>query len=115
MASVPITRVTTESTLICLSLRESRGHKTILNARSLSALNIPGATQREFALSRPETFTMYIRIPEWAGAHTMVSANGRAAGDSIEPGKFLALKREWKDHDRIELEIDMPLRLESIE
>src|SRR5947208_1355172 len=73
------------------------------------------ATQFEFALSRPETFTMYIRIPEWAGAHTMVSVNGRAAGDSIEPGKFLALKREWKDHDRIELEIDMPLRLESIE
>src|SRR5256885_1764890 len=63
------------------------------------------ATQFEFALSRPETFTMYIRIPEWAGAHTMVSVNGRAAGDSIEPGKFLALKREWKDHDRIELEI----------
>lgn len=72
-------------------------------------------TQLEFTSSRPETFTMYIRIPQWAGPHTRVSVNGRGVSDPVEPGKFLALRREWKDADRVELEVEMPLRLEPIE
>jgi uncharacterized protein len=72
-------------------------------------------TQFEFALGRPETFTVYLRIPAWAGSNTMLAVNGRRITGTIEPGKFLAIKREWKDGDRAELELDMPLRLEPID
>src|SRR3954462_11926508 len=72
-------------------------------------------TQFEFALDRPETFTVYLRIPAWAGSNTMLAVNGRRITGTIEPGKFLAIKREWKDGDRAELELDMPLRLEPID
>jgi len=72
-------------------------------------------TQLNLNLSRPETFTTYIRIPAWAGAKTTVSINGRRADEALEPGKFLALKRTWKDGDRIEVEFEMPLRLEAVE
>jgi len=72
-------------------------------------------TRLEFRLSRPETFTTSIRIPAWAGAKTTVRINGGRAEEAVEPGKFLALKRTWKDGDRIEVEFEMPLRLEAVE
>jgi DUF1680 family protein len=72
-------------------------------------------TQLAFALTRPETFAVYLRIPAWAGAKTNVSVNGRRADTPAEPGKFMALERNWKDGDRVEVEFEMPLRLEPID
>ena len=73
------------------------------------------AVQLALALSRPETFTLYVRMPRWCGPQTRVSVNGRRPDNAPEPGKFLALRRDWKDGDRVELEFDMPLRLEAID
>jgi len=72
-------------------------------------------TQLALKLARPESFTLYVRIPVWAGSKTSVSVNGRGAESSIEAGKFLALQRSWKDGDRVEIEFEMPLRLEPID
>jgi uncharacterized protein len=72
-------------------------------------------TQLALSMPRPEAFTMYIRIPGWAGAKTNVSVNGGRASAMVEPGKFLALQRSWKDGDRVEVEFEMPLRLEPID
>jgi uncharacterized protein len=72
-------------------------------------------TQLDFALSRPETFTVYVRIPEWAGAKSSLSVNGRSSGSELVTGKFMALQRTWKDGDRVEVEFDMPLRLEAVD
>jgi DUF1680 family protein len=72
-------------------------------------------TQLALNLAKPESFTLYVRIPAWAGAKTGVSVNGRRAESAIEPGKFLALQRSWKDGDRVEIEFEMPLRLEGID
>jgi len=71
--------------------------------------------QMELKLARPERFTVYLRIPEWAGARTMLSVNGRRVENEIVPGKFLALQRHWKNGDRIEFEMDMPLRLQAVD
>jgi len=72
-------------------------------------------TQFEMALARPETFTLNVRIPAWAGAKTIVSINGKRAEGEVVPGKFMAVQRTWKDGDRVEMEIEMPLRLEPVE
>jgi len=72
-------------------------------------------TQFAFALERPANFAVYVRIPAWAGAKTLLSINGRRWDNPIEPGKFLALQRTWKDGDRVELELEMPLRLEAVD
>ena len=69
----------------------------------------------EFTLARPESFTVYVRIPAWAGAKTRVTVNGKAAENPVIPGKFLAVQRSWKSGDRMELEVEMPLRLEAID
>lgn len=72
-------------------------------------------TQFELGLSRPETFTVNVRIPEWAGSKTTVSVNGRSIGSEISPGKFLAVQRSWKNGDRVEVEFEMPMRLEAVD
>ena len=72
-------------------------------------------SQCDFALARPETFTVYVRIPAWIGPKTTISVNGKKVDNEITPGKFLALQRTWKDGDRLELEFEMPLRLEPID
>jgi DUF1680 family protein len=72
-------------------------------------------TQLALAAPRPESFTIYLRIPGWAGAKTAVFVNGHKADAPVEAGKFFALQRTWKDGDRIEIEFDMPFRLESVD
>jgi hypothetical protein len=72
-------------------------------------------TQMDFSMARPETFTVYIRIPEWAGAKSSLLLNGNRTNNELIPGKFLALARTWKDGDRIEIEFEMPLRLEAVD
>jgi uncharacterized protein len=69
----------------------------------------------QVGLQRPETFTVYVRIPAWSSTKNRISINGKALEAAIEPGKFQPIQRSWKDGDRIELEFDMPLRLEAID
>jgi uncharacterized protein len=71
-------------------------------------------TELTLVLARPESFALNIRVPAWIGRKTTVSINGKRVEDEIAPGKFLALQRTWKDGDRIEIEFEMPLRLEPV-
>jgi len=62
----------------------------------------------------PQTFTIYLRIPAWAtGARVRI--NGRGAGASLQPGTFAAIRREWRLGDRVELELPLTLRLQSVD
>jgi DUF1680 family protein len=61
---------------------------------------------------RSQYLALQLRIPAWAGAATRVRINGRTIPNAIpRPGTWLTLDREWRNHDRIELTLDMPLRL----
>lgn len=64
---------------------------------------------------RPEAFAVNLRIPAWAGPATRVAVNGAHPIASPQPGSFLPLRRTWKDGDRVEIEFDMPLRLEAVD
>jgi DUF1680 family protein len=72
-------------------------------------------TQMRLSLAQPQSFAVRLRIPGWAGAKTVVSVNDKKVEETLEPGKFLSLKRTWKDGDRIAMELEMPLRLEAID
>ena len=73
------------------------------------------ATQLQLDMARPENFTVYLRIPAWTDAKTRISVNGKRAVGDIVPGKFFALPRTWKNGDRVEFEIGMPLRLQAVD
>jgi uncharacterized protein len=70
-----------------------------------------GETSLKLAMDRPEKFVIALRIPAWAGAGTRVAVNGKAADVPLRPGSWAELDQTWKNGDRVELSIDMPLRL----
>ena len=74
-----------------------------------------GRIQFDLAMARPENFTVYVRVPGWAGPKTSLAVNGKRVANELTPGKFSALSRVWKDGDRVEFEIEMPLRLEAVD
>jgi uncharacterized protein len=74
-----------------------------------------GAIELELAAAGQETFRLNVRVPRWAGQKTAIAVNGKKVDGEITPGKFFAVERTWTNGDRVEIEMDMPLRLESIE
>ncbi len=64
---------------------------------------------------KPEMFGVHLRVPAWAGAGTRITVNGRAVDAVVRPGAFAEIRREWKAGDRIEYQIETPLRLEAVD
>jgi len=65
--------------------------------------------------SQPHEFAIYIRIPHWASPNPVLLVNGARIADTIEPGTFVSLRKLWKEGDRIQIELPMPLRLEAVD
>lgn len=60
-----------------------------------------------------QTFTLNLRIPAWArGANLKINGEGR---QSLEPGRFAIIRREWRSGDKIELELPLQRNLESVD
>ena len=85
---------------------------TLTQKTSYPAAN---TTQMELAMAKPESFTVYVRVPAWADANTRIMVNGKKADGEVVAGKFFAMTRTWKNGDRIEYEIGMPLRLQAVD
>jgi hypothetical protein len=64
--------------------------------------------------SRPTGLTMNFRIPAWAEEASIFLNGTRQKGLAV-PGEFAAIRREWKTGDRIELELPLKMRLETID
>jgi hypothetical protein len=71
--------------------------------------------EMQVSSSEPHECTIYVRIPAWATPNPVVMVNGKRVADAIEPGHFAALHNTWRDGDRIEIELPMPLRLEAVD
>ncbi len=62
--------------------------------------------------SRPSTFTLHLRIPEWA-TDAQATVNAQAHPLAIAHG-FAPLQREWRNNDLVELHLPMRLRLDPL-
>ena len=71
--------------------------------------------QIQVSASQPKEFTLRVRIPSWAAADPVLSVNGNRVSDAVQPGTFASIRRSWKDGDRVELELSMPVRLETVD
>jgi DUF1680 family protein len=74
-----------------------------------------GDSSMQLAMTRPERFTIALRIPAWAGRQTRVSVNGKRIDTPLIPGTWAEVDRTWKDGDRVEVSLDLPLRLMPID
>lgn len=73
-----------------------------------------GAIEFEFSLSRPTDFTANFRIPSWADGAS-ISTNGKRVTVPIVPGTFASVRRQWRNGDRVAVELPMKMRLEAID
>ena len=71
--------------------------------------------QIQVTASAPKEYTIYVRIPEWASPNAVLMVNGNKVSTEVRPGTFASIRNTWKDGDRIELELPMPLRLEAVD
>jgi uncharacterized protein len=65
-------------------------------------------------VSQAQAFTLYLRIPAWA-ENARIAVNGRRLEQPAAPGTFAAVNRQWRDGDRVELELPRRLRLEGVD
>ena len=76
---------------------------------------LDGKITMNLRASRPSTFALRLRIPGWSvSAGPTIQVNGARVSAPIQSG-FATLQRQWKDGDRIELELPLPMRLEAID
>jgi hypothetical protein len=55
-------------------------------------------------VDRPETFAVYLRVPEWS-AQTTVALDGQEF--AVEPGSYYRIEREWRSDARLDLKLDL--------
>ena len=65
--------------------------------------------------SSPVETTLYVRIPAWATPAPVLSVNGTRVTQASSPARSRRSAGSWKDGDRIELELPMPIRLEPVD
>ena len=58
------------------------------------------------------TFPLYLRIPAWCKT-AGVSINGKKISTEAVAGKFLRLKREWKNSDMVTLDLPMAVSVKT--
>jgi len=61
---------------------------------------------------RPVDLELKIRHPDWARIGFQMEVNGQKV-EGGQPGSYVAIKRAWKDGDRIEIKMPYALRLEG--
>ncbi len=65
-------------------------------------------------LTSPQTFTVAIRKPSWAGNDFTISINGTVSKITPQENGYVEINREWKDGDKIEVELPMNLHIEPL-
>jgi len=63
---------------------------------------------------QPTSLALKIRYPSWAQSGINVTVNGQPQPVNAQPGSYLAIEREWKNGDTVEVRLPMSLHLEAM-
>jgi len=63
---------------------------------------------------KPVVLTLRVRVPYWATRGVELRVNGEPVEAEAQPSSYLSLRREWKDGDRVEVEMPMGLHAEPL-
>ena len=86
-----------------------------LTLRQETAFPDEPRTRLVLALAAPRTFTLQIRHPGWVAADAFrIRVNGRPWPARSTPASYVAVDREWRDGDRVEVDLPMRTRLERL-
>ena len=70
------------------------------------------STELQFSCASPVELTLQVRHPFWAATGFEIRLNGEAQ-DCGSPGTFAAIRRTWKNGDRVSIKMPFNLRTEA--
>ena len=70
-------------------------------------------TRLQLAAARPVQATIKLRRPAWCPGMT-VDVNGRRWKTPADPDGYIAMARQWRNGDRVEIDLPMTLRAEPL-
>lgn len=75
-----------------------------------SRTNYPadGQVSLTVSLAKPTKFPLYLRVPAWTARYEATVGDRKYTGT---PGQFLTIDREWKDGDRVNVDMDVTVRV----
>ncbi len=79
-----------------------------------TAYPLDSTLQFELQTTQSRMFALNFRIPAWTEAPALL-VNGKRVTAPVLSGTFATIEREWKNGDRIELDLPMKTRLEPID
>lgn len=62
--------------------------------------------------TKPVSFALHCRIPQWC-TNASIQVNGQPLRAPLQPGTFAPIRRQFRDGDLVELNLPMPVRVES--
>lgn len=101
---------------------------TPLQLHTESQLPWRGEYSLRIQTSHPQTFSLHLRIPSWAGTYRILINNQEwpatkwnstpnettAHGYDPRQAFYVAIQREWNNGDKITLELDMPIQIHKV-
>lgn len=86
-----------------------------LTLRQETAFPDEERTRLTLQLERPTTFALHLRQPGWvARGGFAVTVNGEPAPVTTGPASYVAVRREWRDGDRVEIQLPMRTTVEGL-
>jgi hypothetical protein len=86
-----------------------------LTLRQETAFPEEPRTRLILKLKKSAEFTLYVRHPGWVTADEfVVKVNGKPVVVSSKPSSYAELRREWRDGDRVEVELPMHTTVERL-
>jgi uncharacterized protein len=96
------------------TLKWTGAHGAHLALTQSGGYPLEGRVEMVLKASKAESFALRLRVPAWAGGDAQIRVNGLPAAAPVAKG-FATVTRKWKDGDRVELELPLPMRLEAID
>jgi uncharacterized protein len=72
-------------------------------------------TKLTLKLKQPAEFTLHVRHPSWVAAGAFsIKVNGQSVTAASAPSSYAQLRRQWRDGDRVEVELPMQTTVERL-
>lgn len=94
----------------------SEGEATIGGVKVIQKTAYPfdGKISVSLEMKKKQTFPLFLRIPDWAGA-TAISVNGKAVESiSAKANTYFKIDREWKDKDVVEINFPIESKIHEM-
>ena len=86
-----------------------------LTLRQETAFPDEAGTRLTLKLAKPQTFTLHLRQPGWVTPGGFaIKVNGAPVAVTTAPSTYVAVRREWREGDRVEIALPMHTTVEGL-